>query len=88
MDRLGKPHGMARVGEVFAPECPGCGGDIRLIASTTAPMPIRKIPVHRGSAGLPSGQRIGDIEGQNVWEWPTAASAHFNLRIKPIRSTR
>jgi hypothetical protein len=34
---------MARVGEEFPLECPGCGGDIRLIAFITDPGPIRKI---------------------------------------------
>ena len=32
---------MARVGEEFPLECPGCGGDIRLIAFITEPGPIR-----------------------------------------------
>ena len=34
---------MARVGEEFPLECPGCGGDIRLIAFITEPRPVRKI---------------------------------------------
>ncbi len=33
---------MPRVGEEFPLECPGCGGDIRLIAFITEPGPIRK----------------------------------------------
>ncbi|MFM8655393.1 MAG: hypothetical protein ACKODZ_11830, partial [Verrucomicrobiota bacterium] len=33
---------LARVGEEFPLECPGCGGDIRLIAFITDPGPIRK----------------------------------------------
>jgi len=37
---------MARVGEEFPLECPGCGGDIRLIAFITDPGPIRKILTH------------------------------------------
>jgi hypothetical protein len=38
---------MARVGG--APlGCPGCGGDIRLIAFITEPEPIRKIVTHLG----------------------------------------
>jgi hypothetical protein len=37
---------MARVGEEFPLECPGCGGDIRLIAFITEPGPIRKILTH------------------------------------------
>ena len=32
---------MARVGEEFPMQCPGCGGDIRLIAFITEPGPIR-----------------------------------------------
>ena len=37
---------MARVGEEFPLLCPGCGGDIRLIAFITEPGPIRKILTH------------------------------------------
>ena len=39
---------MARVGEEFPPECPGCSGDIRLIAIITEPGPVRKILMHLG----------------------------------------
>ena len=39
---------MARVGEEFPFACPGCGGDIRLIAFITDPGPIRKILTHLG----------------------------------------
>jgi hypothetical protein len=39
---------MARVGEEFPLECPGCGGDIRLIAFITDPGPIRKVLTHLG----------------------------------------
>ena len=39
---------MARVGEEFPVACPGCGGDIRLIAFITDPEPIRKILTHLG----------------------------------------
>ena len=39
---------MARVGEEFPLECPGCGGDIRLIAFITEPGPIRKVLTHLG----------------------------------------
>ncbi|MFM7135790.1 MAG: transposase [Planctomycetota bacterium] len=39
---------MARVGEEFPLECPGCGGDIRLIAFITEPGPIGKILAHLG----------------------------------------
>jgi hypothetical protein len=39
---------MARVGEEFPLECPGCGGDIRLIAFITEPGTIRKVLTHLG----------------------------------------
>ena len=39
---------MARVGEEFPFACPGCGGDIRLIAFIIEPGPIRKILTHLG----------------------------------------
>ena len=39
---------MARVGGEFPLECPGCGGDIRLIALITDLGPIRKILTHLG----------------------------------------
>ena len=39
---------MARLGEEFPLQCPGCGGDIRLIAFITEPGPIRKILTHLG----------------------------------------
>jgi hypothetical protein len=39
---------MARVGEEFPLECPGCGGDIRLIAFITEPGSIRKVLTHLG----------------------------------------
>jgi hypothetical protein len=39
---------MARVGEEFAMQCPGCGGDIALIAFITEPGPIRKFLTHLG----------------------------------------
>ena len=39
---------LARVGEEFPFACPGCGGDIRLIAFITDPGPIRKILTHLG----------------------------------------
>jgi len=37
---------LARVGEEFPLECPGCGGDIRLIAFITDQRAIRKILTH------------------------------------------
>jgi hypothetical protein len=40
---------MARVGEEFPLECPGGGGDIRLIAFITEPGPIRKILANRSN---------------------------------------
>jgi len=39
---------MARVGEEFPLQCPGCGGDIRLISFITEPGPIRRILTHLG----------------------------------------
>jgi hypothetical protein len=39
---------MAKIAEDFPLACPGCGGDIRLIASITDPAPIRKILLHLG----------------------------------------
>ena len=39
---------MAQVGEEFPREYPGCGADIRLLAFTTDPGPIRKILTHLG----------------------------------------
>ncbi|MFM8953847.1 MAG: cobalamin-dependent protein [Planctomycetaceae bacterium] len=39
---------MARLGEEFPLECPGCGGDVRLIAFITEPGPIRKILTRLG----------------------------------------
>ena len=39
---------MARAGEEFPLQCPGRGGDIRLIAFVTEPGPIRKILTHLG----------------------------------------
>jgi hypothetical protein len=36
------------VGKEFPLECPGCGGDIRLMAFITEPGPIRKILTHLG----------------------------------------
>jgi hypothetical protein len=40
---------MTRVEEEFPLECPGCGGDIRLIAFVMEPGPIWKIPTRIGS---------------------------------------
>ena len=39
---------MARLGEEFPLVCPGCGGEIRLIAFITEPEPIRKKLTHLG----------------------------------------
>jgi hypothetical protein len=39
---------LARVGEEFPLLCPACGGDIRLIAFSTEPGPIRKVLTHLG----------------------------------------
>jgi hypothetical protein len=35
-------------GRSFRSQCPGCGGDIRLIAFITEPGPIRKVLTHLG----------------------------------------
>ena len=48
---------MARVGEEFPFACPGCGGDIRLIAFITDPGPIRKILAHLGEPLEPPPRR-------------------------------
>ena len=50
---------MARVGEEFPLECPGGGGDIRLIAFITEPGPIRKILTHLGEPLEPLTGEIG-----------------------------
>jgi hypothetical protein len=51
-----------------SPECPNCGGDIRLIAFIAEPRPIRKILVHLGESleppvstarGPPDSERLG-----------------------------
>ena len=59
---------MAWVGEEFPPECPACGGDIRLIAFITEPGPIRKILTHLGEplepphhAGPRAAHRLGRV---------------------------
>jgi hypothetical protein len=53
---------MARVGEEFPFACPGCGGDIRLIAFIIEPGPIRKILTH-----------LGELLGRRLpkCHWPT-----------------
>jgi len=42
------------MGEEFSLECPGCGGDIRVIAFITQSGPIRKILTHLGEAIEPT----------------------------------
>jgi hypothetical protein len=39
---------MARARKAFPMQCPGCGGDIRLITFNTKPGPIPKILTHLG----------------------------------------
>ena len=75
---------MARVGEEFPLECPGCGGDIRLIAFITDPGPIRKILTHLGEplepALIPRKKRPGCFAS------PAAPSSRPSAHPRPTRS--
>jgi len=64
---------MARVGEEFPLECPGCGGDIRLIAFITDPGPIRKILTHLGEPLEP--QPISPARGPPT-DWGELVQVH------------
>ena len=64
---------MARVGEEFPLECPGCGGDIRLIAFITEPGPIRKILTHLGEPLEPP--RVSPARGPPT-DWGELIQAH------------
>ena len=63
---------MARVGEEFPLECPGCGGDIRLISFITDPTPIRKILAHVGEPVEPPP--VSPARGPPT-EWPELVQA-------------
>jgi dihydropteroate synthase len=64
---------MARVGEDFPMQCPGCGGDIRLIAFITEPGPIRKILTHLGEPLEPPP--VSPARGPPT-EWAELVQAH------------
>jgi len=65
---------MARVGEEFPLECPGCGGDIRLIAFITDPGPIRKVLTHLGEALEPPP--VSPARGPPT-DWGELVQVHF-----------
>jgi hypothetical protein len=65
---------MARVGEEFPLECPGCGGDIRLIAFITDPGPIRKILTHLGKPLEPPP--VSPARGPPT-DWGELVQVHF-----------
>jgi hypothetical protein len=65
---------MARVGEEFPLECPGCGGDIRLIAFITDPGPIRKILTHLGEPLEPPP--VSPARGPPA-DWRELVQVHF-----------
>jgi hypothetical protein len=62
------------VGEEFPLECPGCGGDIRLIAFITDPGPIRKILTHLGEPLEPPP--VSPARGPPT-DWGELVQAHF-----------
>ena len=65
---------MARVGEEFPVACPGCGGDIRLIAFITDPGPIRKILAHLGEPLEPPP--VSPARGPPT-DWGELVQGHF-----------
>ena len=65
---------MARVGEEFPFACPGCGGDIRLIAFITDPGPIRKILTHLGEPLEPPP--VSPTRGPPA-DWGELVQVHF-----------
>jgi len=65
---------MARVGEEFPFACPGCGGDIRLIAFITEPGPIRKVLTHLGEALEPPP--VSPARGPPT-DWGELVQVHF-----------
>jgi len=69
---------MARVGEEFPLECPGCGGDIRLIAFITEPGPIRKVLAHLGEPLEPPP--VSPARGPPA-DWGELVQAHDDRAI-------
>ena len=69
---------MARVGEEFPVACPGCGGDIRLIAFITDPGPIRKILAHLGEPLEPPP--VSPARGPPA-DWGELVQAHDDRAI-------
>ncbi len=65
---------MARVGEEFPVACPGCGGDIRLIAFITDPGPIRKVLAHLGEP--PEPPPVSPARGPPT-DWGELVQVHF-----------
>jgi hypothetical protein len=65
---------MARLGEEFPVACPGCGGDIRLIAFITDPGPIRKILTHLGEPLEPPP--VSPARGPPT-DWGELVQGHF-----------
>jgi hypothetical protein len=65
---------IARVGEEFPVACPGCGGDIRLIAFITDPGPIRKILAHLGEPLEPPP--VSPARGPPT-DWGELVQGHF-----------
>ena len=65
---------MARVGKEFPLECPGCGGDIQLIAFITDPGPIRKILTHLGEPLEPPP--VSPARGPPT-DWGEFVQVHF-----------
>jgi hypothetical protein len=62
------------VGEEFPLECPGCGGDIRLIAFITDPGPIRKVLTHLGEPLEPPP--VSPARGPPT-DWGELVQVHF-----------
>jgi len=65
---------MARVEEEFPLKCPGCSGDIRLIACITDPGPIRKILTHLGEPLEPPP--VSPARGPPT-DWAGLVQVHF-----------
>ena len=69
---------MARVGEEFPLQCPGCGGDIRLISFITEPGPIRRILTHLGEPLEP--QPVSPARGPPT-DWAELVQVHDDRDI-------